>query len=421
MRWGLFVAVFLLSGVLTLCSQVVDKYALWAEGTKLRGANIYQRRVYPELDGPYFLGPGPIGPPYTQDDLERLAAWGANLVVISHPGLFTEEPPYRPDPAVQENLDMLLGMAARAGLFAVISFRTGPGRSEFWAFWGEDTESDPEEGWFDPGYYNNRVWGDRSAQDAWVEMWRYTAERYRTNPIVVGYELMCEPNSNEVGSYPMGSALDIWDPEGFHRRYGGTLYDWNQLYPRIVAAIREVDPETPILVGGNGYSSVEWLPYLAVLDAPHIVYVVHQYEPGLYTHQWWESRDCYYPGRCDVDWDGRPERFDRDWLEGLFGVIDGFVARHGVPVAATEFGVMRWVPGAARFIRDEMELFEVRGMNHAIWLWECSWEPYVSSVDAFNFRHGPDPRVHRDAEESSLIHVIKAFWGRNRLRPGHKG
>ncbi len=308
MRRGFLLAALIFSGALAGASQGVDKYALWAGNTVLRGANAYQRRVYPALDGPYFLGPGPLGPPYTQADFDRLAAWGANLVVISHPGLFTEDPPYRPDFAVQENLDRLLGMAARAGLFAVISFRTGPGRSEFWAFFGEDTEGDPEGGWFDPSYYDNRVWGDRAAQDAWVKMWRYTAERYRGNPVLVGYELMCEPNSNEVGSYPLGKPLDIWDPEDFHRRYGGTLYDWNQLYPRIVAAIRRVDSTTPILLGGNGYSSVEWLPYLAVSDDPRIVYVVHQYEPGLYTHQWWDIRDCFYPGRCDVDWDGRPER-----------------------------------------------------------------------------------------------------------------
>jgi hypothetical protein len=30
----------------------VDKFALWANGTHLRGANIYQRRVYPELVRP---------------------------------------------------------------------------------------------------------------------------------------------------------------------------------------------------------------------------------------------------------------------------------------------------------------------------------------------------------------------------------
>ncbi len=394
------------------------EYALWTGETKLRGANIYQRRVYPELDGPTFLGPGPLGPPYTQEDLNRLAALGANYVNISHPGLFTEEPPYQLDPAVQENLDRLLEMVAQADLFAVISFRTGPGRSEFTFFWGEDTQSDPEEGWFDPGYYNNRVWGDPAAQDAWVEMWRYAARRYRDNPIVVGYDLMVEPNSNAVGSFPLGEPLDIWDPEEFYARYGGTLYDWNELYPRIVAAIREVDPETPILIGGNGYSAVGWLPYLDVLDDPYIVYTFHQYEPHLYTHQGWDSLDCFYPGRCDVDWDGFPEPFDRDWLEGLLATVDEFVAARQAVVAVNEFGVMRWVPGAARFMDDQMELFEQRGLNYALWLWETSWEPYAKEVHAFNFRYGPDPHNREDVPTSPLVDVIVQHWSRNAVHPG---
>ena len=182
-------------------------------------------------------------------------------------------------------------MAHQAGLYAVITFRTGPGRSEFWAFWGEDTTSDPGGGWFSPSYYNNRVWADQAAQDAWVEMWRYTAQRYKDNPIVVGYDLMCEPNSNEVGSFPIGDPLDIWDPEEFYAEYGGTLYDWNQLYPRIVTAIRQVDPHIPILVGGMGYSAVEWLPYMQPTDDPRgeprpgihsRTSVANDYDPSFY-------------------------------------------------------------------------------------------------------------------------------------------
>jgi hypothetical protein len=400
-----------------LGASAVDECALWSEGTELRGVNIYQRRVYPELDGPEFLGPGPIGPPYTQEDFDRLAAWGANYVNISHPGLFTEDPPYRLDPDVQANLDRLLAMIAQADMFAVISFRTGPGRSEFWAFWGEDTANDPEEGWFDPDYYNNRVWGDPQAQEAWVEMWRYTAQRYRDNPIVVGYDLMVEPNSNEVGSYPLGPPLEIWDPEEFYAQYGGTLYDWNRLYPRIVEAIREVDPNTPILIGGMGYSAVGWLPYLKPVDDPCTIYTVHQYEPYLYTHQWWGSSECFYPGWCDVDWDGVPEPFNRAWLEGLLATVDGFIEAHGAVVAVNEFGAMRWVPGAAGFMADQMELFEERKMNHALWLWESSWEPYAREVDAFNFRHGPNPHNHQDVPTSELIEMIKRYWSRNTLRP----
>jgi len=389
----------------------VDKWALWTEGTRLRGANVYQRRVYPEIDGDDFMGPGPIGPPYVQGDFDRLAAMGANYVNVSHPGLFTEAPPYVLDEAVQDNLDSLLDMIAEANMFAVISFRTGPGRSEFTFFWDEAGD------WFDASYLNDSVWQDQAAQDGWVAMWHYTADRYRHNPIVVGYDLMVEPNSNEVGGDASTGRLDIWDPEEFYSTYGGTLYDWNQFHPRISSAVREVDANTPILIGGMAYSAVAWLPYLVPTGDQNTVYTVHQYEPHVYTHQEWQDMKFIYPGVFDTDWDGVDDQFDRTWLDSFLSIVDAFMATHDAPVAVNEFGVVRWVPGAADFMDDQMDLFEQRGMNHALWMWETSWPPYAEEVDAFNLRHGPDPHVHVDIESSDLMDVIFDYWERNAMRP----
>jgi len=93
---------------------VVDKWSLWTGGTQLRGANIWQHVVVPWVDGDEFLGDGHVGPPFVQEDLDRLAAMGANYVNISGPGLFTEKPPYVPDEAVAAHLDNLLNMIAQA-------------------------------------------------------------------------------------------------------------------------------------------------------------------------------------------------------------------------------------------------------------------------------------------------------------------
>jgi hypothetical protein len=104
-------------------------------------------------------------------------------------------------------------------------------------------------------------------------------------------------------------------------------------------------------------------------------------------------------------------------LGDLLATVDGFAGTHGVPVAVNEFGVIRWVPGAAEFVDDEMDLFEARGMNHALWVWDPAWEPWDEVVDAFNFRHGPDPQNHQDVESSDLMDVILDYWGRNTIRP----
>jgi endoglucanase len=379
----------------------VDKWSLWASGkTQLRGANIYQRVVLPDLDGEEFLGSDPFGPPFTQEDFDRLAALGANYVNISGPGLYGWDPPYGVNEAAVAHMDNLLAMIEKADMFAVITARSGPGRSPFaitrWVT-GKDKDLLVE-----------TLWEDEAAQQAYVDMWRYTADHYRDNPIVVGYDLMCEPN--------VVAQFEIWEPDEFYAQYGGTSYDWNQLHPRITAAIREVDADTPILVGGEGWSGLRWLPYVEPTGDPHSVYMVHQYEPqDDYTHQRKNGKNTY-PDSFDLDWDGSPDPFDRNWLDGFLMTIDEYQQEHDVIVGVNEFGVHRWVPGGAQFMTDQMDLFEERGMNHALWSWDPSWEYWTEEVNDFNFRFGPDPKNISEVP-NELMEAIKANWSLNTIFP----
>jgi hypothetical protein len=385
--------------------EAITRWSLWIGGTQLRGANIYQRRVYPELDGNEFMGSGEIGPPYIQEDFNKLSEMGANYVNISHPGIFSEKPPYVLDNDVLKNLKNLVEMIGKADMFVVISFRTGPGRSEFTFFWGED------EDWFDASYYNDQIWKQKSAQDAFVGMWKEAAKQFKDNPCVVGFDLMVEPNSNDVW-------LDLWEPDEFYAQYSDTLYDWNPLFIRITHAIREEDPNTPILVGGMAYSAVDWFPYIIPSSDLKTVYMIHQYQPHVYTHQEPDGKNSY-PGTFDADYDGQKEYVDKNWLEELMKIVDGFKSTHGFPVACNEYGVVRWVKGGDVFMDDQMSLFEERDMNYALWVWDPSWEPLTSENNAFNFRFGSTPNNLSDLNTSPLIKVIKKYWSRNTVRPSN--
>ena len=385
-----------------------DKLALWTDGTQLRGANIYQRIVYPEVwDDPEAWGSGPLGPVFTQRDFDALSAAGANLVVLSHPGLYDDRPPYALNPDVQRNLDRFIGMAEEANLFVVIAFRTGPGRSEF-SFFGADENDE-----FARSRLNDTVWKDRAAQDKWVEMWRYAAARYRGSPTVVGYELMVEPNSNGVW-------LDIYEPQDFYPAYQDTTYDWNQLYPRITRAVREVDSDTPILIGGLSWSQVKWLSYLKPTGDKRTVYTVHQYEPQeAYTHQPADASGAFphrYPGRFDINGDGVIEDVNAAWIDTLLKTVDAFKSRYRVPVAATEYGAMRWEPGIDLFLDDEMARFEKSGMNYAVWSWQPLSKRFTAVQNEFNFRLGPDPSNLVEGG-SKFFGVLKRYWSKNRVRP----
>lgn len=382
----------------------IDKYSLWTgENTTLRGANIWQGRSY---NGTYYeVGDLPVGPAYTQSDFDQLAAMGANYVNISHPGLYTESAPFQVDTDIQSNLDNLLDMIQKADMFAVICFRTGPGRSEF-TFVREEAGD-----WFTAEQLDESVWTDQAKQDAWAEMWRYTANRYKDNPVVAGYDLMVEPNANELLE---GVLEDAFDPDAFYQQYADTLYDWNLFYPRLVDAVREADADTPVLVGGMSYSAVSWLPYLKKSSASRIVYAVHHYEPyAQYTHQSPDGTNSY-PGTYDVDYDDVADTFDKNWLDSLFAIADGFVSQ-GEAVAVNEFGVIRWVPDAAAYMKDVFDLFEQRGWNHALWQWYP--EHLVIEWDDFNFMNGSDSTNHVRVTSSELIETIQNNWSKNTARP----
>lgn len=386
----------------------MTKWDLWSSGeTTLRGMNIHQRLIYEGWDDPAYYGDGPVGPVFTQEDFDRLSELGANYVDISHPGLYTVDAPFYLDEGSQANLDRLLEMIARADMFAVISFRTGPGRSEL-TFWGVDPDDEMGQ-----SLLNDSVWEDQAAQDAWVEMWRYTAERYKDNPVVAGYDLMVEPNSN-------GVFFDIWEPPDFYPAYAGTTYDWNRFYPPIAGAIREVDPDTPILVGAMSFSAVAWLPYLEPTNDPRTVYTVHQYAPMDYTHQEPDEQGRLintYPGRMDLNWDGEPDAFDRSWQESALAPLDEFRQMRGMPVAVNEYGVARYEPGAAEYLSDLIELLEARGLNHALWSWTPAHVLEYGQVQEFEYRLGPDINNLTEEVPNELMDVIRGYWQKNTSRP----
>lgn len=360
------------------CPDIKDinsKWDLWRTGTCLRGANVWQKRITPK----HGMGAGPVGPPYIPGepgrpgDFARLKDLGTNYVNISHPGVFPEQPPYHFDEAVFAHLDGLIKMAEQAELFVVISFRTGPLRNE--------AVFDKSE-----GKVVKEVWlrENEEAREAWVRMWVETALRLKCRKVVVGYDLMVEPDTTDH-----------------------TL--WNEMAAKIAGKVREVDKQTPIIVGAANWSHVASLEGLVPTGVPMTVYAVHQYEPYDYTHR--EDNKGFK--------DGKPEKLAAS-LNESYRQIAAFRAKHGgqsgaLPMVANEFGLFRWAPNAGCFMRYQFALLERDGMNHALWLWETS-SPLVT-YDQFNFRRGPDKKNKQDCATSDLIEAIKANWRLNTVRP----
>ncbi len=247
------------------------------------------------------------------------------------------------------------------------------------------------------------VWtADGEAQrQAWADMWAHVAATFGGSPVVAAFDLMVEPNSNEVAEADHDA--DLWEPDEFEATLGGTSWDWNSWYPDLVDAIRQEDPETPILVGANAYSRASFLSQLEVVDDPGVVYAVHQYEPLDYTHQ-----DAW--AEMDPEW---------DTLNQVFDDMDAFADEHGVALAVNEFGVHRFCPGGAGFVGRQIEHWEARGWNHAIWAWAPA-EGFFGSTD-FHLYYGPDPDSAEVVDDNALLQEVREAWALNTARPSAMG
>jgi len=325
----------------------------------------------PKAPGPTRFG----DEPFTQSDFDDLAKAGANYVQISHAGLFRETAPYDLDLGAQANLDSVIQMSAKAGLYAVIAYRTGPGRNET-AILRDGTVLES-------------IWTSEVEQTAWAAMMRYTAQRYRDNPTIVGYDPMVEPNDYMRRGSP--------DPAAFYRQYGGTLEDFNVLALRVTKAMREVDQATPILLEPDGFGGVPWLPYLKVTGDSRTVYSVHDYTPFEYTHEL--RPGLQYPGMNDVDGTGTV-LVDKAYLAGYLKTVTSYGQQRGVPVAITEWGGHATAANVGAYMRDRVELQDAIG-NWAVW----TWQP-AGFLDPFSV-HDPSPTNT----------ALRAAWATNCVRP----
>lgn len=339
----------------TACAPA-SKIDLWT-GNLLHGANVFMGR------NPGGASTGFGDGDFTQSDFDDLRAAGANYVHISHAGLYSETPPYQLDTAARDNLDAVLAMAARAHLYAGVAFRSGPGRSE---------SAITNRG----GNVLESIWSDQDAQDAWVQMVRYAAGRYKDNPALVGIDPMVEPNDYARRGY--------LSPEDFYATYGGTLEDFNLIAAKVTAAVRSVDAQVPILLEGEGFGGVRYLPYLSITGDGRTVYTVHDYTPFEYTND--TEAGATYPGMYDVT-GGGPVQVDRAFLAQWVGTVKSYAASHHVPVAFTEFGAHRTQDHAATYLQDRVDL-QTPFASWSVW----TWQP-AGFADPFSMH---DPSASRD-------------------------
>lgn len=232
---------------------------------------------------------------------------------------------------------------------------------------------------------NVGVWSVE-AQDMIVDLWREIARRYKGNPDIYGYDILNEP----------------LEPAYVGRE--GAL-DWNRLAERIGKAIREIDPDTPIIVGSAIGGNPVGFAALRPIDVPNTIYTVHFYLPHGYTHQGVHGAKMIgaYPG---VECDGRT--WDKDQLRKALEPVVEFQKRYNVPIFVGEFGVARWAPGAERYLTDSIDLFEEYG-------WDWCYHAY-REWPGWSAEHSTDPADPKRHETTPRKELLTRYMQRNRAK-----
>ena len=216
-----------------------------------------------------------------------------------------------------------------------------------------------------------------------LEFWKDVASRWKGHPALWGYNLLNEPHSR---------VLSPSDPP------------LAKQYETVIAAIRKIDPVTPIIVESDAMSNPSMLPYLPVYEYDNIIYSVHFYYPGRFTHQ----RDL--SKRPFVRYPDPKTGLTKEALRRTLEPVRKFQKLTGARIYVGEFSAIRWAPGADRYLRDCIDLFEEYG-------WDWAYHAF-REWSGWSFEHSEDPENPLPVPMSARKKVILEGFQRNRAGSG---
>ncbi len=142
-------------------------------------------------------------------------------------------------------------------------------------------------------------------------------------------------------------------------------------------AIRETNPDRPVIIGGELWSGINSLATLPLPDDPHIVPTFHYYDPFPFTHQgatWVDN-----PPPMGRKYGGAE---DQKALDDDVQKIRDYIARTGKTPFMGEFGAIDLIPVAERvqYQKAVRTAFDAVGIGMCAWAYTNTFPLYDSST-----------------------------------------
>lgn len=183
----------------------------------------------------------------TRKDIQFIAGTGANTIRLPfHYKLFTDED-YMGLTAGQDGfarIDSVVNWCRETGMYLILDMHDAPG--------GQTGDN------IDDSYGYPWLFESETSQQQFCDIWKMIAAYYKNEPVILGYELINEPIA------PYFSNMEELNAK------------LEPLHKRAVAAIREVDTNHIILLGGAQWNG-NFRPFTDATYDDKIMYTCHRY------------------------------------------------------------------------------------------------------------------------------------------------
>ena len=181
----------------------------------------------------------------THDDIKYLKSIGSNHIRLPfHYKMFTDDLYMGERNAGFKYFDRLLDWCRQEKMYVLLDMHGAPG--------GQTGDN------IDDSYGYPFLFKSKSSQDLMTEIWVKIAEKYKNEPLIIGYDIVNEP----IAHY-FNDELPYLNHQLF------------LLYKRIVAEIRKVDKEHTIFLNGSNWSG-NFDVFEEIID-DNVVYEFHKY------------------------------------------------------------------------------------------------------------------------------------------------
>lgn len=226
------------------------------------------------------------------------------------------------------------------------------------------------------GQFDDRLWSDRRYWEQAAAFWRDLARSLDQHPAIAAYNLINEPVPERRGGLDEHAAPETM--QSWYRLARGTTRDLPAFYEKLVAAVREVDRDTPLMLDAGFYAAADaWNYWPAGLSDARILYAYHMYEPWAATSAPNMKRPAPYRYPGVAPFGVGEARWDARVVEGYLQQPVDWAKRHGIPanrLVAAEFGCMRRWPDCPQYLDDVLTALEQDGVHWAFYSFREAWD-----------------------------------------------